>query len=94
LEVICQFGKIYQRVEKNLYKMLCIDLIEFDLEREKSKSYMTFIANNECNTILGGPGSSIHGGSYWSMYFIKSSLRTKERKEKIIRLFNVDREER
>jgi hypothetical protein len=55
---------------------------------------MTFIPNNEWNTVLGGPGSSIHGGSYWSMNFIKSSLRTKERKEKIIRLFNVDGKEK
>ena len=54
---------------------------------------MTFIANNEWNTVLGGPGSSIHSGSYWSMNFIKSSLRIKERKDKIKRLFDVDREE-
>ena len=55
---------------------------------------MAFMANNDLNTVLGGPGSSIHGNSYWSMNYIKLSLRIKKRKKTIKRLFNVDREER
>ena len=58
---------------------------------------MTFIANNGINTVLGGPGSSIHGNSYWSksgikrLNFLNSLLRSKIRKDKIKRLFNVNR---
>lgn len=74
--------------------MLCIDLKEFKKEKIKLKDYMTFIPNNDINTVLGGPGSSIHGNSYWSMNSIKLSLRIKDRKDKIKRLFNVDRKER
>lgn len=74
--------------------MLCIDLKELSLEKLKLKDYMAFIANNDLNIVLGGPGSSIHGNSYWSMNSIKLSLRIKDRKDKIKRLFNVDRKER
>lgn len=55
---------------------------------------MAFIANNGINTVLGGPGSSIHGNSYWSTIFLNSLLRSKIRKDKIKRIFNVDGEER
>ena len=55
---------------------------------------MAFMANNDLNTVLGGPGSSIHGNSYWSMNYIKLSLRIKNRKDKIKRLFNGDRKEK
>ena len=54
---------------------------------------MAFMANNDLNTVLGGPGSSIHGNSYWSTIFLNSLLRSKIRKDKIKRIFNVDREE-
>jgi hypothetical protein len=55
---------------------------------------MTFIANNDYNTVLGGPGSSIHGDSYWSSQVLKSILKTKIRKDKIKRLFNADSKEK
>lgn len=55
---------------------------------------MTFISDNSINNVLGGPGSSIHGSSYWSTIFINSILRSKIRKDKIKKIFNVDREER
>jgi|LauGreDrversion4_2_1035121.scaffolds.fasta_scaffold287387_4 hypothetical protein len=55
---------------------------------------MTFAPNNEWNTVYGGPGSSIHGNSYWSSQVIKSILKTKIRKDKIKKIFNVDREEK
>ena len=55
---------------------------------------MAFMANNDLNTVLGGPGSSIHGNSYWSTIFLNSLLRSKIRKDKIKRIFNVDGEER
>ena len=57
---------------------------------------MTFAPNNEWNTVYGGPGSSIHGNSYWSSQVIKSILKTKTkiRKDKIKKIFNVDREEK
>jgi hypothetical protein len=66
-------------------------LKEFKKEKIKLKDYMTFIANNGINTVLGGPGSSIHGNSYWSTIFLNSLLRSKIRKDKIKRLFNVNR---
>ncbi len=55
---------------------------------------MTFIPNNEWNTVYGGPGSSIHGNSYWSTQFLNSILRSKIRKDKIKKIFNVDRKEK
>jgi hypothetical protein len=55
---------------------------------------MTFIANNGINTVLGGPGSSIYQDSYWSTVFLNSFLRSKIRKDKIKRIFNVDRKEK
>ncbi len=55
---------------------------------------MTFTPNNEWNTVLGGPGSSIHVGSYWSSQVLKSIFKTKIRRDKIKRLFNVDRKEK
>jgi len=56
---------------------------------------MTFAPNNERNTVYGGPGSSIHG-DYWSsqVQVLKSILKTKIRKDKIKKIFNVDREEK
>jgi hypothetical protein len=74
--------------------MLCIDLKELNLEKLKLKDCMAFISDNSINTILGGPGSSIHGNSYWSTIFINSILRSKIRKDKIKRIFNVNREEK
>lgn len=55
---------------------------------------MTFIPNNEWNTVYGGPGSSIGLDSYWSTQFLNSILKTKIRKDKIKKIFNVDREEK
>lgn len=55
---------------------------------------MTFISNSDINTVLGGPGSSIYGNSYWSTIFLNSLLRSKIRKDKIKRIFNVNREEK
>jgi hypothetical protein len=55
---------------------------------------MTFISNNEWNTVYGGPGSSIHGESYWDARFLNSILRSKIRKDKIKRLFSADRKEK
>jgi hypothetical protein len=55
---------------------------------------MTFTPNNEWNTVYGGPGSSIHDDSYWSSQVLKSIIKTKIRKDKIKRLFNVDRKEK
>jgi hypothetical protein len=54
---------------------------------------MTFAPNNDWNTVYGGPGSSIHG-DYWSSQVLKSILKTKIRKDKIKKIFNVDREEK
>ena len=55
---------------------------------------MTFISNNEWNTVYGGPGSSIHGDSYWSSQVLKSIFKTKIRKDKIKKIFNVDEKEK
>jgi hypothetical protein len=55
---------------------------------------MTFVPNNDWNTVLGGPGSSLGLDSYWSTVFLNSLLRSKIRKDKIIKIFNVNREEK
>ena len=49
---------------------------------------MTFISNNEFNTVLGGPGSRLD--DYSSISFLNSFIRSKIRKDKIKRLFSVD----
>jgi hypothetical protein len=51
-------------------------------------------ARDEYNTILGGPGSSIYDNSYWSSQVLKSILKTKIRKDKIKKIFNVDGKEK
>lgn len=55
---------------------------------------MTFIPNNDLNTVLGGPGSRIGLDSYWSTQFLNSILRSKIRKDKIKKIFNVDGKEK
>lgn len=55
---------------------------------------MTFIPNNELNTVCGGPGSRIGLDSYWSTQFLNSILRSKIRKDKIKKIFNVDGKEK
>jgi hypothetical protein len=55
---------------------------------------MTFIPNNDWNTVYGGPGSRIDLDSYWSTKFLNSILRSKIRKDKIKKIFNVDGKEK
>jgi hypothetical protein len=51
-------------------------------------------AKDDWTTVYGGPGSSIHGDSYWSSQVLKSILKTKIRKDKIKKIFNVDGKEK
>jgi hypothetical protein len=49
-------------------------------------------ARDEWNIVLGGPGSRLD--DYSSMHFLNSFLRCKIRKDKIKKIFNVNREEK
>ena len=58
-------------------------------------------ARDEWNVVLGGPGSRLddysstnHAESCRIMHFLNSFLRCKIRKDKIKKIFNVDREEK
>jgi hypothetical protein len=49
-------------------------------------------AKDDWTTVYGGPGSRLN--DYSSMNFLGSFLRTKKRKDKIKKIFNVDRKEK
>jgi hypothetical protein len=49
-------------------------------------------AEDDWNTVLGGPGSRLH--DYSSMIFFSSILRREKRKDKIKKIFNHDTKEK
>ena len=50
-------------------------------------------AKDEWDVVYGGSGSRLDDYSYSSMNFLNSFLRCKIRKDKIKKIFNVDRKE-
>jgi hypothetical protein len=53
-------------------------------------------ARDEWNVVLGGPGSRLddYSSQFYPMHFLNSFFRCKIRKDKIKKIFNVDREEK
>jgi hypothetical protein len=51
-------------------------------------------AKDEWDTVYGGPESRLDDYSYSSMSFLNSFLKCKIRKDKIKKIFNVEKEEK
>jgi len=92
LEIICQFGRIKQKSFKSLLQIQFIDGLEKkDLKREnkKSKDYM-IKAEDDWTTVFGGPGSQLNESFIFPSYWQRNEIR----KDKIKKIFNVDRKEK